>query len=698
MINEDKRQAIHTLYDEGMSKKEIARVLKVDIIYSGISSRNYDSVNDVGNQTSYTMQNLVEGQTYYFAVTAYDTANNESGYSEEVVYTIPILDITAPSTPTSLQTTIISTSQINLSWNASSDNIGVTGYRIYRYGIQVADVSSTTYNDTGLSPSTTYSYTVSAYNAAGNESEQSSATSATTFSLPNNPPVLSPVGNKSVNEAQALSFAISATDPDGDDLSYTANNLPSGASFNENTNTLDWTPTYNQAGTFTNINFQVSDGKDVDSESITFTVCNVNRSPVLDPISDITVIEGATVTLSPTATDPDGDSLTFTYTGWMTTNSYTTNFNDPGIHTVTVTASDGTLTDSQNITVTVLNQDLTAPTITAVNAVSSSTQVILNFSEPVDEASATNVSNYSIDNAISVFSASLDSDQKTVILSTSEHVEGINYVLTVNNIKDIVSTPNIIAFNTMVSYNFVDLLIISNLTVESGQDYEAIENGMLKGAMVYIDQDTTYVSVPTFLENATYIKTANNDKGENKATFLSFNVNQVVTVYVAHDDRITTKPSWLTSFIDTGDDIVTTDTTLSVFTKDYFGGTITLGGNKGQGRKSMYTVIIVKYNGGGSGCTDADGDGWCIEDGDCDDNNPNTYPGAVELCDSIDNNCDGVIDDGCGGCTDVDGDGWCVEDGDCNDNDRHVYPGHTDAGGKWGRDGVDNDCNGIIDG
>ncbi len=36
--------------------------------------------------------------------------------------------------------------------------------------------------------------------------------------------------------------------------------------------------------------------------------------------------------------------------------------------------------------------------------------------------------------------------------------------------------------------------------------------------------------------------------------------------------------------------------------------------------------------------------------------------------------------------------------GDCDDSNRHVYPGHKDTRGRWGRDGVDNDCNGIIDG
>ena len=116
----------------------------------------------------------------------------------------------------------------------------------------------------------------------------------------------------------------------------------------------------------------------------------------------------------------------------------------------------------------------------------------------------------------------------------------------------------------------------------SGRSYEVVEDGLLNGALAYIDRGYTYSSVPALLQGATYIKTANDDKGSSNASFLSFEVNQDVIVYVAHDDAIGTRPSWLTSsFSDTGDNLVTTDTTLSIFESNYLAGTVTLGGNEG---------------------------------------------------------------------------------------------------------------------
>jgi parallel beta-helix repeat protein len=90
-------------------------------------------------------------------------------------------DTTPPSVPTGLTASAVSPFQINLSWTASSDNIGVTGYEIYRAGVVLGTVGNvTTYSDTQASPSTTYSYQVRARDAAANWSALSTSASATT--------------------------------------------------------------------------------------------------------------------------------------------------------------------------------------------------------------------------------------------------------------------------------------------------------------------------------------------------------------------------------------------------------------------------------------------------------------------------------------------------------------------------------------
>jgi chitodextrinase len=124
--------------------------------------------------TSYSDQTAVPGVQYTYTVLAYDASGNISPQSSPVIeQTSPVSDATPPSIPTNLKASNMTSSSLTLTWIASTDNVGVAGYRIYRNGTQVATTSSTSYTNTGLAASTSYTYTVAAYDSSSNISTQS---------------------------------------------------------------------------------------------------------------------------------------------------------------------------------------------------------------------------------------------------------------------------------------------------------------------------------------------------------------------------------------------------------------------------------------------------------------------------------------------------------------------------------------------
>jgi outer membrane protein assembly factor BamB len=179
----------------------------------------------------------------------------------------------------------------------------------------------------------------------------------------NRPPVLDLIGDRTVNETHLLEFTINATDPDGDVLTYTASNLPDGAAFNPNTRTFSWTPTFEQAGSYPDVHFEVSDGELTGMENITITVDNTNRPPVLDHIGDKTVNETDLLEFTINAADPDADVLTYTASNLpdgaafnpnTRTFSWTPTFGQSGTYPdVHFAIGDGEFTDWENITITV---------------------------------------------------------------------------------------------------------------------------------------------------------------------------------------------------------------------------------------------------------------------------------------------------------------------------------------------------------
>ncbi len=132
--------------------------------------------------TSHSNTGLTPNTTYSYTVAAFDAVPNTSAQSSPAVSvtTQASADTTPPTVPENLAATAFSATRIDLTWDASTDNTAVTGYRVFRNGnpTAIATVTDTSYSNTGLTPNTTYSYTVEAFDAANNPSGQSAADSA----------------------------------------------------------------------------------------------------------------------------------------------------------------------------------------------------------------------------------------------------------------------------------------------------------------------------------------------------------------------------------------------------------------------------------------------------------------------------------------------------------------------------------------
>ncbi len=126
---------------------------------------------------SFTDSGLTSAQSYSFTVTAVGSSG-ESPASAPLPVTTP--DGTPPSVPQNLRTTSRTTTQINLAWDASTDDTGVASYIVTRNGVDLPATTHTTLNDAGLSPGTTYTYTVRATDAALNSSAPSTALTTAT--------------------------------------------------------------------------------------------------------------------------------------------------------------------------------------------------------------------------------------------------------------------------------------------------------------------------------------------------------------------------------------------------------------------------------------------------------------------------------------------------------------------------------------
>ena len=196
----------------------------------------------------------------------------------------------------------------------------------------------------------------------------------TTFTITvnhvNRPPVMAEVAPQTVKETETLTFTVSGSDPDKEDagkLTFYATNLPDGATFDAATQTFSWTPTYEQAGTYT-VTFGVKDPAGLTDETqTTITVENVNRPPVLAEVGTIQGKENETITFTLSASDPDKEDagkLTFraenmpdgaTLDSKSGVFQWVPTYEQAGTYTPVFIVSDGDLSDSSQATIVVEN-------------------------------------------------------------------------------------------------------------------------------------------------------------------------------------------------------------------------------------------------------------------------------------------------------------------------------------------------------
>jgi len=199
--------------------------------------------------TTYSDPNLLPQTLYYYRVRA-TNASGDSAYSN-VSSATTLADTTPPTAPSGLTATAASSTQINLSWTASTDNVAVTGYQIQRCQgtgcnafaqIAAPAGTGTTYVDTGLSPSVSYSYQVIATDAAGNPSSPSNISSATTLAGPPAAPsglLATAAGATQIN----LSWTNNATNQTG----FKVERSPDGVTFTQIGTTGATTTTYSDS-------------------------------------------------------------------------------------------------------------------------------------------------------------------------------------------------------------------------------------------------------------------------------------------------------------------------------------------------------------------------------------------------------------------------------------------------------------------
>ena len=377
-----------------------------------------------GSTTNYQVTGLSPNTSYAFRVRANDAAGNQSSNSNVANVTTDAPDTTAPSAPTSLTASGVTSNSVNLSWTASTDNVGVASYDVLRNSTVIGNTANTSFAVTGLSPETQYTFTVIAKDAAGNVSSESNSAVVTTDAVPVtycasqssnvNDEYISRVQLNTIDNSSGAQFysdftAQSTTLTKGSQYTVTITPTWTGTLYNEGYSV--WID-YNRDGDFTDANEQVFTQSPTQATPVSgsFTVpssasevatrmrVTMSYNATVGPCASFTYGEVEDYTIVIEGTGPDTEAPVITLNGASTIilnvgEAYnelgatatdnvdgdisgsiviggdTVNTNIAGTYIVTYNVSDAAGNAANQVTRSVtVNPDTTAPVITLIGA------------------------------------------------------------------------------------------------------------------------------------------------------------------------------------------------------------------------------------------------------------------------------------------------------------------------------------------
>ncbi|MBU1870249.1 MAG: PKD domain-containing protein [Candidatus Omnitrophica bacterium] len=309
-------------------------------------------------------------------------AVSDGELSDSETITITVTNVNQP--PIAVITAAPRTGKAPLSVRFSSTGTSDPDGTIESFNWQFGDGATSTEQNPEHIYSSEGTYTAS-LTITDNDGANDSETVSITVRHPNRKPIFNAITNKTTAEGQAMSFSVSAADEDADPLAYSAQSLPSGASFNTSTRTFSWTPSYTQAGQYT-VNFNVTDGEESDTAPASITVTNVNRPPVA--VISATPTMGRiplSVQFSSEGTnDPDNNITSYSWNFGDETISNEQNpnhtYTNPGAYTVNFMVTDSELASaSKSLTITVKKENTPPVAVIVVSTQEGATPLTVQF-------------------------------------------------------------------------------------------------------------------------------------------------------------------------------------------------------------------------------------------------------------------------------------------------------------------------------